>query len=76
MDVSPDQLMIEISGQERKIEAFINQVRSYEILELARTGRIALVRGDRREGDEAEVEAGRVPTADGAEPTVQGHSAL
>ena len=33
--------MIEISGQEKKIEAFIEQVRTYGILELARTGRIA-----------------------------------
>ena len=39
--------MIEISGQEKKIEAFIEQVRPYGIHELARTGRIALVRGDR-----------------------------
>jgi acetolactate synthase-1/3 small subunit len=46
LDVSPDQLMIEISGQEKKIEAFIEQVRPYGITELARTGRIALVRGD------------------------------
>ena len=39
--------MIEISGQEKKIEAFIEAVRPYGIMELARTGRIALVRGDR-----------------------------
>ena len=43
---SPDQLMIEISGQEKKIEAFIELLRHYGIQELARTGRIALVRGD------------------------------
>ena len=45
VDISPDTLMIEISGQERKIEAFIELMRPYGILELARTGRIALVRG-------------------------------
>jgi acetolactate synthase I/III small subunit len=45
VDVSTDQLMVEISGQERKIEAFIDAVRPYGIIELARTGRIALVRG-------------------------------
>ncbi|MGE3822068.1 MAG: acetolactate synthase small subunit [Isosphaeraceae bacterium] len=45
VDVSPDQLMVEISGQEKKIEAFVEAVRPYGILELARTGRIALVRG-------------------------------
>ncbi len=45
VDVSPEQMMIEISGQERKIEAFIDAVRPYGIRELVRTGRIAMVRG-------------------------------
>jgi acetolactate synthase-1/3 small subunit len=47
VDVSPELMMIEIAGQEKKIEAFIEAVRPYGIVELARTGRIALVRGDR-----------------------------
>ena len=34
VNVSPDQLMVEISGQERKIESFIEAVRPYGILEL------------------------------------------
>ena len=46
VDISPEDLMIEIAGQERKIEAFIDLMRPYGILELARTGRIAMVRGD------------------------------
>ena len=37
--------MIEISGQEKKIEAFIDLMRPFGILELVRTGRIAMVRG-------------------------------
>jgi acetolactate synthase I/III small subunit len=45
VDISHDTLMIEISGKERKIEAFIELMRPYGIVELARTGRIALVRG-------------------------------
>ena len=51
VDISPENLMIEISGQERKIEAFIELMRPYGILELARTGRIALVRGTPGQGD-------------------------
>jgi acetolactate synthase I/III small subunit len=48
VDVSSVNLMVEISGQEKKIEAFIELMRPYGILELARTGRIALVRGGKR----------------------------
>src|SRR5882672_10806709 len=51
VDVSSQDLLVEISGQERKIEAFIELMRPYGILELARTGRIALVRGNPGQGD-------------------------
>ena len=51
VDISTESLMVEISGQERKIEAFIDLMRPYGIVELARTGRIALVRGRPGGGD-------------------------
>ncbi len=44
VDFGAEQLIIEISGQEQKVEAFIDLMRPYGIKELARTGRIALVR--------------------------------
>ena len=44
VDVGHDKVMIEISGQERKIIAFIERVRPFGIIELVRTGRIAMVR--------------------------------
>jgi len=46
VDITHDTLMVEVSGQEGKVEAFIDLMRPYGILELARTGRIALVRGN------------------------------
>jgi acetolactate synthase-1/3 small subunit len=49
VDVGPEELMIEISGRESKIEAFIQRMRPYGILELVRTGRIAMVRGNTRQ---------------------------
>lgn len=69
VDYGPEQLMIEISGQEKKIEAFIDLIRPYGIRELARTGRIALVRSNRPMDplDEAE---------DEVEAAVVGHSNL
>ncbi|WP_165226759.1 acetolactate synthase small subunit [Aquisphaera insulae] len=76
VDVSPDHLMIEISGQERKIEAFIEAVRGYGILELARTGGIALVRG-LKHLEEAEEGAAVAPAEEEEdEASVQGHSEL
>jgi acetolactate synthase I/III small subunit len=49
VDVQPDTVMIEMSGQEQKIEAFIEMMRPFGIIELVRTGRIAMVRGRRNE---------------------------
>ena len=46
VDIQHGNVMMEISGTEGKVEAFIELMRPYGILELARTGRIALVRGD------------------------------
>ena len=45
VDVGPEEVMIEISGREQKIQAFIDRMRPYGIVELVRTGRIAMVRG-------------------------------
>ncbi|MHB8973636.1 MAG: acetolactate synthase small subunit [Pirellulaceae bacterium] len=45
VDVGAVELMIEISGRENKIEAFIERMRGYGITELVRSGRIAMVRG-------------------------------
>ena len=45
VDVGAQEVMLEISGRENKIEAFIERMRPYGITELVRTGRIAMVRG-------------------------------
>lgn len=45
VDVSPEQVMIEASGSEEKLEAMIKLLEPYGIIELARTGIIAMPRG-------------------------------
>ncbi len=45
VDIQHADIMIEICGTEAKVEAFIALMRPYGIVELARTGRIAMVRG-------------------------------
>ena len=62
VDVSPEHVMIEISGKESKIEAFIEVMRPFGILEMVRTGRIAMLRDknitdDLPPSDPTEVEA-------------------
>jgi len=44
VDVSPKSLMVEVSGPESKIEAFIEVCRPYGIKSVARTGTIAMPR--------------------------------
>ena len=45
IDVAADSLIVEMTGDQAKIEAFINLLEGYEILELARTGIAGLCRG-------------------------------
>ena len=44
VDISPKSLMVEVSGPESKIEAFIEVCRPYGIKSVARTGTIAMLR--------------------------------
>ncbi|MDI9646351.1 MAG: acetolactate synthase small subunit [Archaeoglobales archaeon] len=48
VDVSRDSFIIEITGDEEKIEAFIDLMRQYGIKELARTGKVAMARGSKK----------------------------
>ena len=45
VDVGSDSLTIEITGDEDKIGSMLNLIRRFGIRELARTGRVAMVRG-------------------------------
>lgn len=45
IDVAPDSLIVELTGDQAKIDAFISLLEGYEILELARTGIAGLGRG-------------------------------
>ncbi len=45
IDVSAEALLVEITGSQEKIDAFLKLLDGYEILELARTGIAALGRG-------------------------------
>lgn len=45
VDVAPDSLVIETTGTEDKIDGLLEILRPYGVIEMARTGRIAMSRG-------------------------------
>ena len=45
VDVTHDSMVIELTGHQDKLEAFLDLLQGYEILELARTGSTGLSRG-------------------------------
>ncbi len=53
VDVSHESLTIEITGTEQKIDSLLDLLRPFGIKEIARTGRIAMVRGSNVEEDKS-----------------------
>jgi len=49
VDVSEKSVIVEVTGDEGKVDAMIRMLKPYGIKELARTGKIALARGTRPE---------------------------
>ncbi len=45
VDITPENVVIELTGQQSKIDAICEVLSEYEIVEIARTGAIALSRG-------------------------------
>ena len=50
VDLAPDSLTIEITGGEDKIDGLLDVLRPYGVIEMARTGRLAMTRAARSNG--------------------------
>jgi acetolactate synthase-1/3 small subunit len=48
VDVSSESVMIEATGPEEKIDSLVDVLRPYGIIEMARTGRVAMARGSKQ----------------------------
>ena len=56
VDVGEAEVMVEISGSESKVQAYVARMRQFDIVELVRTGRIAMVRSSSVLEDDAVTE--------------------
>lgn len=45
LDVGPDSMIIEATGEEIKIDSLVTLLKDYDIIELVRTGKVAMLRG-------------------------------
>ncbi len=45
VDVAPDSMIIEATGEEQKIDSLVALLKDFEIIELVRTGKVAMLRG-------------------------------
>ena len=52
VDVAPESIVLEMSGSEAKIDGLLEVLRPYGVLEMVRTGRIAIARGSGAESIE------------------------
>jgi acetolactate synthase-1/3 small subunit len=65
VDVAPDSLVIEVTGDEDKVDSLHNLLRSFGVIEVMRTGTIAMSRGMTQiQRDE--------PTGNGSRPRLEG----
>src|SRR5687768_13827673 len=64
VDLAPDSLTIEITGGHEKIDGLLDVLRPYGVLEMARTGRVAMARGAARNGAGSALDAAHGPDPD------------
>jgi acetolactate synthase I/III small subunit len=50
VDVAPESIIVEITGTEDKIDGLLEVLRPYGVLEMVRTGRVAMSRGSKSAG--------------------------
>jgi acetolactate synthase I/III small subunit len=61
VDIGPNTMIVEVTGEPSEVERFIDVVRPFGIKEMMRTGRIAMIRGSQSHQAAIEVESREDP---------------
>ena len=67
VDVAPDSLIVEITGSEDKVDGLVDVLRPFGILEMVRTGQVAMARGATPDTS-GEPPRSRFPAVTGSDP--------
>jgi hypothetical protein len=71
VDVTPSSYTIEVTGEEGKLDAFVELLRPFGIQELVRTGKVAIARGPKTRLRKVEPKLGKPRGNGGPDPKSQ-----
>jgi acetolactate synthase-1/3 small subunit len=69
VDVAPESVIVEVTGDEGKVDGLVDLLRERGILEMVRTGKVALVRGNRTDAKTRATDAEQGINGNGAQPS-------
>src|SRR5262249_29903780 len=69
VDVAPESVIVEVTGDEGKVDGLVDLLRERGILEMVRTGKVALVRGNKSDAKTRAMDADQASGGNGSQPT-------
>jgi acetolactate synthase-1/3 small subunit len=69
VDVGPESVIVEVTGDEDKVDGLVDLLRERGIVEMVRTGKVALVRGTKADLDARTTDLEKRTNGGGAQPS-------
>jgi len=69
VDVAPESVIVEVTGDEGKVDGLVDLLRERGILEMVRTGKVALVRGSKADVKTRATDTDQPANGHGSQPT-------
>jgi acetolactate synthase-1/3 small subunit len=69
VDVAPESVIVEVTGDEGKVDGLVDLLRERGILEMVRTGKVALVRGSKADVKTRAADVEEAARGNGTQPS-------